>query len=130
MAATFATERKEKSATVTVPNSGLTDVLEVILNDAYTDCAFELAVTGQALADFAILIKPHSGASYHKVKSSTDWNTLGNILTFKLGTLQTLAAGATGYGRVDVGPCYAVKFQAQSANVAGSPTTVRAAFYR
>lgn len=82
-----------------------------------TSLVFDLSVASDspALADFALYVFPHRLSSVaHKILSSTDWGTITGILKHKVGTLQTLAAGASAYAYVDVGPQYAIMFKAQS----------------
>lgn len=82
-----------------------------------TKMAFAITVGdgSPALADFALLVKTNKEADIVTLLSGSDWGTITGILKHKVGSLNTLAAGATGYGYVDIGPCYSIAFQAKSA---------------
>jgi len=82
-----------------------------------TNLVFDVSVGSgsPALADFALYVFPHRNYSAaHKILSATDWGTITGILKHKVGTIQTLAAGASAYAYVDIGPNYAIAFGAKS----------------
>lgn len=82
----------------------------------YTKLAFTLANVDEdiALADFALVAKPSKNSNIVTLISGATWGTVGGILKHKVGALNTLAAGATAYAYVDIGPAYSIAFQAQS----------------
>ena len=101
----------------------LEDLAPVYLDQGYTkrgltNITFELA-NGHgsvALADFALLVQPHPSAGWHTIISGSTWNTVAGNLKEVVGTLNTLAAGASGFAHVSIGPVYGFKFQAKSAS--------------
>ena len=86
---------------------GMTEILFQLANGAGTPAT--------ALADFALLVRPHTSASYHTIISGATWGTVAGNLKGYVGALNTLAAAASGLGHVDIGPANAFKFQAKSA---------------
>lgn len=80
-----------------------------------TQIVFELEneSAATALADFALLVRPHEEASYQTLISGATWGTVAGILKKYLGALNTLAAAAKGLAYVDIGPVNAFKFQAK-----------------
>lgn len=83
---------------------------------AFTSTAFSVQNPDEsvALSDFAILVQPHPQSTAITLISGSTWGTVAGILKHKVGALNTLAAGATGYGYVDIGPCYSMAFMAKS----------------
>lgn len=76
--------------------------------------AFEVqnADASIALADFALLVKTHPNGSYHTLVSGSAWDDILGV-----GTPNTLAAASRALKIApDLGPLYALKFQAKSAS--------------
>ena len=113
-----------------VGNSALADVgSEIVLGCQFNEVFFEVTngSSSVALQDFAILVKTDSGASFHIYLSGATWAVPPSILPYCEAALATLAAATAASARVDIGPVYSVKFQAQAAS-ATVATTVRATF--
>lgn len=73
-----------------------------------------------AMADFALLVKAHQNGGYHSLVSGSAWDDITGV-----GSVNTLAAESKALKIiVDLGPVYAVKFQARSAS-GNIPVTVR-----
>lgn len=79
-----------------------------------TKLAFEVEALSTALTDFALLGQAHAAGAWHTLLSGSDWGTVAGILKHKVGALNTLAADAAAMAYVDIGPLYAIKFQAKS----------------
>lgn len=71
--------------------------------------------TSPALADFVLLVQPHPEATPSELLSGSGWASVAGPLKAVVGTINTLASGATGFASVDLGPNYAFAFQAKSA---------------
>lgn len=114
----------EMSHTAT-PNAALTDIgaagtaanPEILMEEKYTEVQFEVvnADAGDALQDFALLVKPHRSGAWTALITGAAWATIANVLTFKSASLNTLAAASTAIARVSLGPCYSIKFQGRAA---------------
>lgn len=98
------------------PPSTTTSPVAPSQNGGFTKIAFsvEMDASSPALADFALYAQPHKNAAPVKILSGSDWGTVTGILKLKVGSINTLAAGATGYAVVEPGPNYAYGFAAQS----------------
>jgi hypothetical protein len=85
-------------------------------NGGFTKMCFSVEVSDDspALADFALYAQPHKNAFPVKILSGSDWGTVAGILRHKVGSINTLASGTTGYASVEPGPNYAYGFAAQS----------------
>lgn len=94
---------------------------EKIVDGQVNEITFSLANTGQALDALVLLVKPHKDSAFETWLSGTDWDTDGRIMRKQLGTIKTLASGATGMAFVVIGPVYSFKFQA---GVASSTTSL------
>ena len=98
------------------PPATTTNPIAPTQNGGFTKIAFsvEMDASSPALADFALYAQPHKNAQPVKILSGSDWGTVAGIMKHKVGSLNTLAAGATGYAIVEPGPNYAYAFAAQS----------------
>lgn len=126
----FFTEAKPFTRTGTTTGTSLTDIGNPIINAAvFSDLFFEVINGSTTLTDFALLIKIHPDSDWVTLMSAADWDTITGILVHKEGTIKTLANGATGIARVNLGPIHAFKFQA---SVGSSTTTpvIRGMLYR
>ena len=117
---TVENEVKRFSGTGATTGTGLTDILEVILGEeGYKDLWFQVVNTGVNLTGFSLLGKVHTDGAYVTLLTTTGWDSVAGLLKFVSGTIKTLANAATGHAYVDIGPLYAIKFQAS----VGSSTT-------
>lgn len=106
-----------------VANSALTDIGEsgttspsIILNGEYPVVWFEVTNTGQNLDDFALLVKPDEDSDWHILISGATWDDEDiAIKPYTSAAINTLATGAKAAAKVIVGPCFAIKFQADAA---------------
>jgi hypothetical protein len=106
-------------------NDTLTDVGEpFVLDGLYEDIVFDVVNTGTNLTKFALLVKAHSSGSWQNYLQTTGWDTVAGTLKKFIGTLKTLATTASGFAHVNVGPVYAVKFQASIASGARNAGTL------
>lgn len=97
----------------------------IILNGRYSTITFEVDNGDVALGDFALLIQPHQAADFHVCISASDWEDEQVVVKpWVSAALQTLDASTKAAGRVEIGGCYAVKFQAKSSG-ADTAVTVR-----
>lgn len=114
-----------------VGNAALEDVgLLCALHNIYTILVFEVTNTGQALADFGLMVQPMHGASFHLMLDGVNWASASiSIKRWVSVDLKTLASGSSGVGYVEIPPCKAIKFQAQAA-AATTSVTILAAVYR
>lgn len=94
---------------------------ENVVGGQVNEITFSLANTGQLLNALVLLVKPHKDSAFETWLSGSDWDTDGRIMRKQLGTIKTLASGATGMAFVVIGPVYSFKFQA---GVASSTTSL------
>lgn len=94
---------------------------ENVVGGQVNEITFSLANTGQVLDALVLLVKPHKDSAFETWLSGSDWDTDGRIMRKQLGTIKTLASGATGMAFVVIGPVYSFKFQA---GVAASTTSL------
>jgi hypothetical protein len=125
---------RETEATVSVPNTVLTEVLDqgcagyggLLLEVTNNDAAV-------ALADFEIQIKVHHDSDYQPLLTGTDWETNGDILLWHTADVNTLAATAVGVCLLDLRNVSAIKVLAKAAVALLDPpvsTTVRARLWK
>lgn len=102
--------------------TALTDIGDPILvsRGGFTQMWFEILNGATTLTDFALLGKLHVDGAEITLLSSTGWDTVGNMLLVKNGTLKTLANATRGSAWVYFGGLYSLQFQA---SVASSTTT-------
>lgn len=113
--------------------TGAADAAEIILEPIYsavprppstqlgglTKLVFEVAVAsgGEALSDFAVLGKAHQNGGWHSLLAA--WPGEGElpmVVINQVGAVKTVAAGARALLYMDLGPLYAIKFQAKTAS--------------
>ena len=108
------------SATLTDIGNPLTTTPQMVLNNECNDLIFSITNTGTNLSSFSLLVQPCYGDAFQTYLNGTGWDsaaasttalTLKKVITSS-GALKTLPTGATGYAHVDIGPVYAVKWQA------------------
>lgn len=113
--------------TGSVGNSALADVgstPEILIPEGLRDLLFTLTVATQNLQDFALWVKSHADASWAKLYDGTEWDTIGNILTYKNGPIHDITTADVGFARVNIGNVYSIKFQAQASS-GTSAVTIR-----
>lgn len=98
----------------------------VILAGECSDVVFTVSnlTAAIALSDFSLMIQTHESADFINYITGTTWETVAAPLTFKSANVNTLAGAATAHARVDVGPVYAIKFQAKAASGTGNSVTI------
>jgi hypothetical protein len=89
------------------------------LDHEYDEIIAEVSNTGQALTDFAILIRPVAGGTWQTlISGATDWDS--NEISIKPYVsdtgIATLASGGTEAFRIMCGPVAEIKFQASIAS--------------
>jgi hypothetical protein len=87
-----------------VGNGGVTKVNLSITNNS----------VAAALADFALIVQPHKESVPSTAISGSTWGSVAGAIKHVSGTINTLAAGATAYVQLDLGPNHAIAFQAKS----------------
>lgn len=116
-------------ATVNIPaliDASLHDIGDPIILDGNFDrMAIMVANTGANLTGFSMLVRPsYDNATYQTYLTTTGWDSAAGTLKKVLGTIKTLASGSVGFADVDIGPVYAVKFQASIASGARNTGTL------
>lgn len=102
-----------------VSHSALTAIGdEIVLDSLCGDLQIEVlnGHASVALQDFELQVKVHPNGDYCKTITGTGWASIANILTYKSGSLNSLAGATRHMARVSLGPCYSIKFLAQSAS--------------
>lgn len=115
-------ELAETNAAVTT----LEDVLSAtVCGGLLNAVTLEVKNTGSAaLTDFTLLVKAaEDSLGYQTLISSTGWATAGNTLRSFVGAPHTLAAGASAFLRLDLGPVYAFKLQASCGTTTSTAIT-------
>ncbi len=107
---------------ITLANTSVATALEdvgseIILGGEYDILAAEVSNLGasNALADFSLMVKLKRSGTWRNLITGTDWATAGIVLNAFTEELNTLALSTTGVIIVNVGPVYAIKFQADAA---------------
>jgi len=81
----------------------------------FTKLAIDVFVGYSALADFRLLAKVHKNSDAIVLLSGSEWGTATGILRHKVGAINTLAANGHGVAYIDIGPLYAIAFDAKGA---------------
>jgi len=117
----------EAEESVSVAQAGTTEILHLMVRGIKV-LFIQVTATGQALDAFTIQSKCHPNAPFVTDYSiATDYTSpAGIMIGSDESDLTTLAAGASGWVRLEVSGTYEVKVIASSANIAGSTVTVYA----
>lgn len=101
---------------------------EIVLGGHYPIVCFEVANTGQALADFAVFIQMYDGGTWISYIDGDAFAvvhgavTATGVMLWATSGLKTLASGSVGAAHIDVGAAFAIKFQADSSSSTTSVT--------
>ena len=109
--------------TATVTATSLADAGDVLIFGSGRENLInvDVANSGQALTDFALLLQEHPDASFKTFLSGADWATATSNLTYAASGLNTLASGSADNFHVNIRGAHAAKFQA---SVASSSTAL------